>query len=74
MQKRKPALFFVATVVPYVAGSLVMSGWLAGVDLGAVVFALGAAASLSGLLTLVHEVEYAATAAVTDGTMATATA
>ncbi len=62
MTKRNPALFFVATCAPYVVGSLAMSTWLAGIDVEAVLFAMAAATSLSGLLTLVHEVEFPAPA------------
>lgn len=72
MTKRNPALFFMATWLPYVTASIALSGWLTGIDLEAVLFGLAAATSLSGLLTLVHEVEFPAS--MPENVAATATA
>lgn len=72
MTKRNPALFFMATWIPYVTASLAVTGWIGALDLEAVLFGLAAATSLSGLLTLVHEVEFPA--AATDSVAAPAAA
>ncbi len=60
MAKRNPAMFFTVTWLPYVVASVAISGWLLRIDIEAMLFALAAATSLAGLLTLVHEVEYPA--------------
>jgi hypothetical protein len=57
MAKRNPAGFFMATWVPYLVASITLSGWVGVIDFEAALFALAAATSLSGLLTLVHEVQ-----------------
>jgi hypothetical protein len=57
MTARNPAVFFMATWVPYLTASIAVTGWIGFIDLESVLFGLAAATSLAGLLTLVHEVE-----------------